>query len=83
MGQHYKFSPALFVHSLALIPPLPVNALPNILAANVPYNIPRNSPFCSFDLFLIFSLIPFNNNPYSSSDLTIIFSISSKLLIQV
>ena len=83
MGQHYKFSPALIVHSLALIPPLPVNALPNILAANVPYNIPRNSPFCSFDLFLIFSLIPFNNNPYSSSDLTIIFSISSKLLIQV
>ena len=58
--------------SLALITPLPVNALPNILAVNVPNSILKNLPFCYFVSFLIVSLIPFTSNPDSSSDLTIL-----------
>ena len=71
--------------SLALITPLPVNALPNILAVNVPNSILKNLPFCYFVSFLIVSLIPFTSNPDSSSDLTIliIFSISSFEIITV
>ena len=61
----------LIMPSPAHITPLPVNALLNILAANVPNNIPTNPTFCSFDWFLIVSLIPFTDNPDSSSDLTI------------
>ena len=56
----------------ALITPFPINALPNILAANVPNNIERNLPFCSFVLFLIVSVIPCISNYDSSSDLTIL-----------
>ena len=62
--------------SPALITPFPVNALPNILAANVPNNIGRSPPFYSFASFLIISLILFISNHDSSSDLTI-FIISS------
>ena len=57
-------------------PALIVNALFNILAANVPKSIGRNSCFGFFASFLIVSLIPFINNPDSSSYLTI-FVISS------
>ena len=79
MGQHKKFSPALITPSPALITPFPVNALPNKLSANVPNNIGRNPPFCSFLSFLIVSLTPFTSNPDFSSYLTIFIksSISS------
>ena len=60
-----------YTPSLALITPLPDNAFPNILAANVPNNIERSTPFCYFASLLIVSLIPFVSNPDSSSDLTI------------
>ena len=42
----------------------------SILAANVPNNIGRNSPFRSFASFLIVLLILVINNPDSLSDLT-------------
>ena len=42
--------------------PLPVNKFPNKLAPKVPNNISRNSPFCSFTLFLIVSLTPTVNS---------------------
>ena len=58
--------------SQALITPLPLNALPNTLAANVANNIGGNTPFCSFVSFLIVSLIYFTSNPNSLSDLTIL-----------
>ena len=58
--------------SPALITPLPLNAIPNILAANVPNSIGGNPPFCSFVSFLIVSLIYFTSNPNSLSDLTIL-----------
>ena len=64
-------SPALIMPSPALITPLPVNALPNILAADVPNNIGRNPTFCSFASFLNVSPISFTSYPNSSSDLTI------------
>ena len=57
--------------SIAVITPFPVNAFPNILAANIFNNIGRTPPFCSFGSFLIVSLIPFISNPDSLSDLTI------------
>ena len=76
MRGHWKFWPALFTPSSALITPLPDNEFPNILAANVPNNVGRNPPFCSFASFLILSLIPFINYPDSLCDL-IIFIISS------
>ena len=60
------------VPSPALIVPLPVNRFSNKLAAKVTNNIPRNSPFCYFALFLIVSLTPFINKPDSSRDLTIL-----------
>ena len=66
----------------ALITPLPINVLPNILAANVPNNIERNSLFCSSVSFLIALLIPYISNPDSSSDLTI-FIISSISLFEI
>ena len=71
--------------SLALITPLPVNALPDILEVNVPNSIEKNLSFCYFVPFLIVSLIPFTSNPDSSSDLTIliIFSISSFEIVTV
>ena len=64
----------MIVSSPALITPRPINAFPHILAANVPNNIGRNPPLCSF-----VSLIPFISNPDFSSDLTIFImsSISS------
>ena len=69
--------PALNTPSPALITLHPANnAFPNILAANVPDNNPRNLPFFSFTSFLIVPLIPFISNPDSSSDLPI-FVISS------
>ena len=70
--------------SLALITPLPVNALPDILEVNVPNSIEKNLSFCYFVPFLIVSLISFTS-PDSSSDLTIliIFSISSFEIITV
>ena len=69
--------PALNTPSPALITLHPANnAFPNILAANVPDNNPRNLPLFSFTSFLIVPLIPFISNPDSSSDLPI-FVISS------
>ena len=43
-------------------------AFSNKLAANVPNNIERNPPFCSFVSFLIVLLIHCISNPDSSSD---------------
>ena len=71
-----KFLIALIVSLPALITPHPVNAFPNILAANVPNNIRRDPPFYHFNLLLIVSLIPFTINRDSSKDLTI-FIVSS------
>ena len=62
--------------SYAFIVPFPVNAFPNMPAANVPNNIERNSPFHCFASFLIVSLIPYISNLDFSRDLTI-FNISS------
>ena len=74
-----KISPTLITSSPSLITPLLVNALSNILAANVRHNIGRNFHFCYFVSFLIDSLILFTSNPDSSNDLiiSIIPSISS------
>ena len=58
------------MRSPALIMLLFVNRFPNKLAPNVPNNIPRNPPFCSFTLFLIVLLTSFINNPDYSSELT-------------
>ena len=78
MRQHKKSLPvlivpaaALIVHSSALITPLPVNRLPNNLAPNVPNEIPKNPPFCSFASFLIVLLTRLINKPDSLKDLTI------------
>ena len=60
------------VSSPALITLFLVNAFPNIIAVNVPNIIQKNSPSCSFALFLIVSLISFINNPDFLSDLTIL-----------
>ena len=60
----------------ALIIPLPANALPNKLAANVAANIPRNPPYCSFTSFSAVSITPFIKKPVFSRDLSI-FMISS------
>ena len=72
-------------HSPALFIPVPANIFPTKLAPNVPYNILRNPPFCSFALFSFFSLTPYNNKPESSRDLTILImsSISSFDIISV
>ena len=56
--------------------PVAVNRFPNKLTPNVPKTMPRNPPLCSFALFLIVSLTPFDNKPDSLRDLTI-FMISS------
>ena len=66
-------------HSPAPFIPVPANIFPTKLAPNVPYNILRNPPFCSFALFSFVSLTPYNNKPESSRDLTILImsSISS------
>ena len=66
-----KISPTLITSSPSLITPLLVNALSNILAANVRHNIGRNFLFCYFVSFLIASLIPFTSTPDSSSNLII------------
>ena len=77
MRRHQKLLPALNTPSPALITLHPANnAFPNILAANVPDNNPRNLPLFSFTSFSIVPLIPFISNPDSSSDLPI-FVISS------
>ena len=39
MRQRLKFRPAIITPLPALITPSPVNEFPNLLAANVPYNI--------------------------------------------
>ena len=57
---------------LFTIAPFPAKVFPNKLAPNVMSNILRNPPFCSFALFWIVSLTPFNNKPESSRDLTIL-----------
>ena len=49
-------SQVAIVPSPALITPLPVNRFPNKLASNIPNNIPRIPPFCSFASFWIVSL---------------------------
>ena len=74
-----KILPTLVTALPSLITPLLVNALSNILAANIRHNIGRNFHFCYFVSFLIASLILFTNNPDSSNDLiiSIIPSISS------
>ena len=77
MRQNWKFWASLFTPSPALITPLPDNAFPNILPANVPNIIGRNTPFHSFASVLIVSLIPFDNNRDYSSDLTIFITSST------
>ena len=69
--QHQKPWPALIISSLALIMPLPIYHFPNKLATNLPNNILRNHPFCTFASFLIVSLTTFINTPDSSTDFTI------------
>ena len=66
-----KISSTLITSSPSLITPLLVNALSDILAANVRHNIGRNFHFCYFVSFLIASLIPFTSTPDSSSNLII------------
>ena len=56
MRQHSKFSPAPIVA-------LPVNRSLNKLAPEVPNNVSRTPPFCSFASFLIVLLTPFINKP--------------------
>ena len=68
---------ALFVPSFIWITSLPANALPNILAAIMPNNIPINLRFCYFAFFLTVLLTLFNNKLESLRDLTI-FMISFK-----
>ena len=46
-------SPALIVPSTSLIAPLPVIRFPNKLASDVPNNMLKNAPFCSFASFSI------------------------------
>ena len=74
-----KILPTLVTALPSLITPLLVNALSNILAANIRHNIGRNFHFYYFVSFLIASLILFTSNPDSSNDLiiSIIPSISS------
>ena len=74
-----KILPTLVTALPSLLTPLLVNALSNILAANIRHNIGRNFHFCYFVSFLIASLILFTSNPDSSNDLiiSIIPSISS------
>ena len=50
--------------------PLPVNRFPKKLAPNVPHNILRNPPSCSFASSLIVSTTHFINKLDSSKDLT-------------
>ena len=66
-----KISRTLITSSPSLITPLLVNALSNILAANVRHNIGRNFIFCYFVSFFIASLIPFTSTLDSSSNLII------------
>ena len=60
-------SPALIVSSPALPVPFPdkffVNRSPSKLAPNVPNNILKIPPFCSFVSFLIVFVTPFNKTP--------------------
>ena len=71
---------------LAFITPSPASITPyqslQSLAANVPNNISRNSPFYSFAPFLVVSVIYFISNLKSSGDLTI-FIISSISLFEI
>ena len=46
-------SPALIVPSTSLIAPLPVIRFPNKLVSDVPHNMLKNAPFCSFASFSI------------------------------
>ena len=52
--------------------PIPVNKLPNNDGPNVPNNILKNPPFCSFVSFLIVFAVPFNNISCSSNAVTIL-----------
>ena len=51
--------------------PFPVKRFPNKLAPNMPNNILRNPPFCSFTSFLTVLVTLSNNKPESSRDFTI------------
>ena len=64
---------------LSIATPFPIKRCPNKLAPSVPYNILRNSPFCSFTPFLTDSVTLFKNNPESSRDFTILIRSSKSL----
>ena len=49
------------MHSPALIAPLSADIFSNKVAANVPNNILKNPPFCSFASFLSLKLTPIIN----------------------
>ena len=51
-------SPARITASPPLINLLPDSKFPNKIVPNVPNNVPRNPPSCSFTLFSIVSLTP-------------------------
>ena len=68
--------------SPALIVTLPFDRFPKKQASNVPNNIVRNLPFCSFASFVIVLLTPFISKPDYSRDLTI-FMISFISLFEI
>ena len=70
-SEHLEKQNMVFLAVPALIVPLPVKRFSSKLTPKVPNNIPRNSSFCYFALFLIVSLMPFINHPDSSRDLAI------------
>ena len=72
---HFLFSvPGLTIPFPFLFPELaftilfPVNKFPNKLAPKVPNKILKNPPFCSFVLFYIVLVTPFNKISKSSRD---------------
>ena len=66
-------SPPLILPPPALITYLRVNRFPNKLTPNVPYNLSRNAPFCSFGSFSVISLTLFINKQAYSTDFHDIF----------
>ena len=65
--------------------PLTVNTFPNELAPNVPNNIPKSPPLCSFASFLIVFANAFYHKTDSSKDLimSVIPFISSLEIINI
>ena len=57
----------------------PDKRFPNKLAPNVPNNILKNPPFCSFTSFWAVSATPFKNKPESSGDFIILVTSSFSL----